>query len=83
MNHQTRHAFVILIIIKLVIKKIVKFVIILGKNLIFFDIIKSLDCNAFGADQCESCDGATLRTISGNSCLCPAGYYDQTNEPIC
>ena len=32
-------------------------------------------------DQCESCDGTTLRTISGNYCLCPAGYYDQINEP--
>ena len=32
----------IFIIIKLVIKKIVKFVIILGKNLIFFDVIKAL-----------------------------------------
>ncbi|CAD8214206.1 unnamed protein product [Paramecium octaurelia] len=42
-------------------------------------------CNAFGADQCKSCQTQTtsLRILNGNVCQCLPGYYDDGFSANC
>ena len=42
-----------------------------------------LTCDAGTGSDCQSCDSAYNRTISGTQCTCDVGYYNINNVKAC